>query len=228
MRNYIIFNDFNTEKYALIEELPIVDSPEREQEFIEIEGRHGYLTLDKKKYKPIDYTVDLVFKGVENRNIIKKAFQGSGNLILSNEEDRYFKAVVTGPIVFERQTRDVFTCNVTFKLQPFAYEAIQRGITINSSSYTLENATNTTSQPIIEVYGNGSGVLTINDVNIQIREIGDCIILNFELEEAYGQDGESKNTQVLTDYEEIIVGENKISWSGGITYIVIHPNWRWL
>ena len=120
MRNYIIFNDFNTEKYALIEELPIVDSPEREQEFIEIEGRHGYLTLDKKKYKPIDYTVDLVFKGVENRNIIKKAFQGSGNLILSNEEDRYFKAVVTGPIVFERQTRDVFTCNVTFKLQPFA------------------------------------------------------------------------------------------------------------
>ena len=228
MRNYIIFNDFNTSKYALIEELPIVDKPEEDVEFIEIEGRHGYLTFRKGRYKPIEYTVDLVFKGKENRDIIKSKFQGSGNLILSNESNRYYKAFVVGAIVFERQIRDVYICSITFRLQPFAYEVNQTGIMTFSKPYTLTNHTNTTAQPIIEVYGTGSGVLSINNTDIQIREIDECIILNFELKEAYGQDGSSKNTQVLTDYEELIVGENVISWSGGITDITIYPNWRWL
>lgn len=228
MRNYIIFNDFNTSKYALIEELPIVDKPEEDVEFIEIEGRHGYLTFRKGRYKPIEYTIDLVFKGKENRDIIKSKFQGSGNLILSNESDRYYKAFVIGAIVFERQIRDIYICSITFRLQPFAYEVNQTGMTTFSKPYTLTNHTNTTAQPIIEVYGNGSGVLSINNTDIQIREIGECVILNFELKEAYGKDGSSKNTQVLTDYEELIVGENVISWSGGITDIAIYPNWRWL
>lgn len=228
MRNYIIFNDFNTSKYALIEELPIVDKPEEDVEFIEIEGRHGYLTFRKGRYKPIEYTIDLVFKGKENRDIIKSKFQGSGNLILSNESDRYYKAFIIGAIVFERQTRDVYICSITFKLQPFAYEVNQTGMTTFSKPYTLTNHTNVTAQPIIEVYGTGSGVLSINNTDIQIREIGECTILNFELKEAYGQDGSSKNTQVLTDYEELIVGKNIISWSGGITDITIFPNWRWL
>lgn len=228
MRNYIIFNDFNTSKYALIEELPIVDKPEEDVEFIEIEGRHGYLTFRKGRYKPIEYTVDLVFKGKENRDIIKSKFQGSGNLILSNESDRYYKAFVIGAIVFERQIRDIYICSITFRLQPFAYEVNQAKITTFSKPYTLTNHTNTTAQPIIEVYGTGSGVLSINNTDIQIREIGECVILNFELKEAYGQDGSSKNTQVLTDYEELIVGKNVISWSGGITDITIYSNWRWL
>ena len=228
MRNYIIFNDFNTSKYALIEELSVVDRPEEDVEFIEIEGRHGYLTFKKGKYKPVEYTVGLIFKGKENRDIIKSKFQGSGNLILSNEPDRYYKAFVVGAIVFERQIRDIYICSITFRLQPFAYEEIQSAIMTFSQPYTLTNHTNTTAQPIIEVYGTGSGVLSINNTDIQIREIGECIILDFELKEAYGKDGSSKNTQVLTDYEELIVGENIISWSGGITDITIYPNWRWL
>jgi predicted phage tail component-like protein len=228
VRNYIIFNDFDTSKYALIEELPIVDRPEEDIEFIEIEGRHGYLTFKKGRYKPIEYTVDLVFKGKENRDIIKSKFQGNGNLILSNEPDRFYGAVVTGVITFERQTRDVYICTISFKLQPFAYEINEDEVSPFSQPYTLTNHTNTTAQPIIEIYGSGSGVLSINNTDIQIREIGECIILDFELQEAYGKDGSSKNTQVLTDYEELVVGKNVISWSGNITDINIFPRWRWL
>ena len=228
MRNYIIFNDFNTSKYALIEELPVVDKSEEDVEFIEIEGRHGYLTFKKGRYKPIEYTIDLIFKGKENRDIIKSKFQGSGKLILSNEPDRYYKAFVVGAITFERQIRDVYICSISFRLQPFAYEINKTEISTFSQPHTLINNTNTTAQPLIKVYGNGSGILSINKTDIQIREIGGCIILNFELKEAYGQDGSSKNTQILTDYEELIIGENVISWSGGITDVIIYPNWRWL
>ena len=228
MRNYIIFNDFNTSKYALIEELPIIDKPEEDVEFIEIEGRHGFLTFKKGRFKPIEYTVDLIFKGKENRDIIKSKFQGSGNLILSNEPDRYYKSFVVGAITFERQIRDIYICSVSFRLQPFAYEINEDEISPFSQPYTLTNHTNTTAQPIIEIYGNGSGILSINNTDIQIREIGECIILDFELQEAYGQDGNSKNTQVLTDYEELVVGENVISWSGNIIDINIFPRWRWL
>lgn len=227
MRNYVIFNDFNTSSYALIEELPVVDKPERNIEFIEIEGRHGFLTFDKGNYKPIEYSITLVFKDKQKRDIVNSKFQGSGKLILSNEVDRFYKATVVNTITYERQTRDVYACNISFRLQPFAYE-LDSEYETRALAFRVINDTNTTAQPIIEVYGTGSGMLYINDETIQIKEIGGCTILNFELKEAYSSDGTSQNTQVLTDYDDLPVGDISFSWDGGITKINILYNWRWL
>ena len=227
MRNYIIFNDFNTVKVGLIEELPIVNKAEKNQEFIEIDGRHGFLTLDKKNYKPIDYSFQIIIKGKEKQNLIKSKFKGTGKLILSNDLDKFYKAVVTSNISFERQIRDVVICTISFRLQPFAYEINNEPI-VHESSFVLYNITNTTSQPIIKVYGLGTGTLKINDNEIYIKNIDNCIVLNFELEEAYDLKGNLKNSKVKGDFEELIEGINSISWVGGITKIEITPNWRWL
>ena len=232
MRNYIIFNDFNTEKFALIEELPIVNKAERDIEFIEIDGRHGFLTLDKKRFLPIDYEVDLIFKDKQNTDIIKQVFNGSGQLILSNEPNRYYKAVVQNVITFERQTRNVYICRISFKLQPFAYELNQKTITITEPPFVLTNHTNTTAQPIIKIYGTGTAEIYVNEHTVPIEKIRNCIILDYELKEAYNESEKrgTRNSDVLTDYPELLVGDNTISWdtSANITQIKIIPNWRWL
>ena len=74
----------------------------------------------------------------------------------------------------------------------------------------------------------GTGTLKINDNEIYIKNIDNCIVLNFELEEAYDLKGNLKNSKVKGDFEELIEGINSISWVGGITKIEITPNWRWL
>ena len=225
-KNYVIFNNINTLDFALIEDLPMVDKAEDDIEFIEIDGRHGFLTFDKKSKKPIDYKLRLIVDGLDKIDLIKSIFNGSGKLVLSNNKERYYKAVVTNTMTFNRQVKEKYEIEISFKLQPFAYELNEGTIVLNSNRI-INNITNATSQPIIIVNGLGDGLLTINDNVIQLKGITDHIILNFELEEAYDQSGRSKNMYVLGNFEEFKIGSNTISWNGGITSLIITPNWRW-
>lgn len=225
-KNYVIFNDINTLDLGLIEDLPMVDKAEDDIEFIEIDGRHGFLTFDKKSKKPIDYNLRLIVDGLDKIDLIKSIFNGSGKLVLSNNKERYYKAVVTNTMTFNRQVKEKYEIEISFKLQPFAYELNEGTIVLNSNRI-INNITNATSQPIIIVNGLGDGLLTINDNVIQLKGITDHIILNFELEEAYDQSGRSKNMNVLGNFEEFKIGSNTISWNGGITSLIITPNWRW-
>ena len=225
-KNYVIFNNTNTLDFALIEDLPMVDKAEDDIEFIEIDGRHGFLTFDKKSKKPIDYKLRLIVDGLDKIDLIKSIFNGSGKLVLSNNKERYYKAVVTNTMTFNRQVKEKYEIEISFKLQPFAYELNEGTIVLNSNRI-INNITNATSQPIIIVNGLGDGLLTTNDNVIQLKGITDHIILNFELEEAYDQSGRSKNMNVLGNFEEFKIGSNTISWNGGITSLIITPNWRW-
>ena len=204
----------------------MVDKAEDDIEFIEIDGRHGFLTFDKKSKKPIDYNLRLIVDGLDKIDLIKSIFNGSGKLVLSNNKERYYKAVVTNTMTFNRQVKEKYEIEISFKLQPFAYELNEGTIVLNSNRI-INNITNATSQPIIIVNGLGDGLLTINDNVIQLKGITDHIILNFELEEAYDQSGRSKNMNVLGNFEEFKIGSNTISWNGGITSLIITPNWRW-
>ena len=231
MENYVIFNGFDTTELGLIEELPYVDKAEKNVEFIEIDGRHGFLTLDKNNYKPIDYSFKIIIKGKEKLDLLKTNFKGSGRLILSYNPDRYYNATVISTITFERQIRDVYVCEVSFLLQPFAYELILQTFMYNAP-FHLVNHTNTTARPIIKIYGTGNGVININGNQIILKNINECVsgclILNFELEEAYDFDNNLKNSSIKGDFLELQEGDNTIFFTGDIAQIEIIPNWRWL
>ena len=230
--NWIVFKGFNTKVIFLIEEVPVVPSAELKQELIEIDGRHGFLTDSQDVYQPIEISVELK---LYNKSDIQKArniFRGSGDLILSNQEDRYYKATVINQIEFERVVRQNHSVVVTFKLQPHAYELKDNTITLTTSPYTLTNETNATSQPEITIYGTGTATLIIGDETVHIKNINNHIILDYELQEAYritNGSPSNANTDVNCDYSEIQIGTTKIEWSGsGITGIKINPRWRYL
>ena len=229
MKNYVIFNGKSTEDIALIEELPVVSRAERDIDFIEIDGRHGFLTFDKNRYKPVDYSIELKVNGKANRDLIRNIFIGNGDLILSNESDRYYKAVITGTVTVERQLKELYKINVSFKLQPFSYVRTKETIIITATPHIIDNPTNTTSQPTIKIYGRGTSYLNINGNIIELKNItSDGLILDFELKEAYDFNKVSKNTDVFGVYKEFIVGSNTISWTDNITKIEVTPNWRYL
>lgn len=230
--NWIVFKGFNTQGIFLIEEVPVVQSAELKQTLIEIDGRHGFLTDSQDAYQPIEISVELK---LYNKSDIQKArniFRGSGDLILSNQEDRYYKATVINQIKFERVVRQNHSVVITFKLQPHAYELKDNTITLTTSPYTLTNETNTTAQPEIIIYGTGTATLIIGDETVHIKNINNHIILDYELQEAYritNGSPSNANTDVNCDYSEIQIGTTKIEWSGsGITGIKINPRWRYL
>ena len=230
--NFIIFRGFNTKGIFLIEELPIAPSAKEKKTLIEIDGRHGFLTDNQEAYQSIEISVELKLYNKNDIQKVRNVFRGSGNLILSNQEDRYYKATVINQVEFERVIRENHSVVVTFKLQPHAYELKDNTITLTTSPYTLTNNTNTTAQPEIIIYGTGTAILIIGDETVHIKNINDHIILDYELQEAYritNGSPSNANTDVSCDYGEIQMGTTKIEWSGsGITGIKINPRWRYL
>ena len=232
--NWIIFKGFNTKGIFLIEELPVVPSAELKRELIEIDGRHGFLTNSQDVYSPIEIDIELKLYNKSDIQKVKNIFRGSGNLILSNQEDRYYKATVTSQIKFERVIKQNHNVIITFTLQPHAYELKDNTITLLDSpgQYTLTNSTNATSQPEITIYGTGTAILIIGNETINVKNINNHIILDYELQEAYritNGSPSNANTDINCDYNEIQIGDTLIKWSGrGITKIEINPRWRYL
>lgn len=232
--NFIVFKGFNTKGIFLIEELPIVPTANVKQDIIEIDGRHGFLTDSQEAYEPIDIDVELKIYNKKDIQKVRNIFRGSGQLILSNQPDRYYKATVVSKLDFERVIRQFHTVLVTFKLQPHAYETKDNTIILKpkGTPYTLENNTNATSQPEITIYGTGSATLIIGSETIRIKDIKKHIILDYELKESYriiNGSPSSANKDVNCDYLEIQTGDTLIKWSGdGITGIRINPRWRYL
>lgn len=226
-KNYVMFNENDSRDFSLVEEVPLPNKAEPKINFIEIEGRHGYLTFDTGKYAPIDYSLEFIVNGRDKVQHLRSVFRGSGKLHLSCLPQKYYKAYVCNVTTFERQVRNVYKCIVEFKLQPFIYELQNNIVTFNGAG-TIYNPTNVTAQPIIKVNGSGTGILSINNKDFRIESINGTVILDYELKEAYGTDGSNRNNTVLGEYDELLVGQNTISWNGGITSIQITPNFRWV
>lgn len=230
--NYVINNNNSLYGGFLIEELPIVPIAEEKVDFIEIDGRDGYLTLSQDALKPIDYEVEIIVKKRSDIQKIRNNFRGNGKLILSHDKNKFYYARVIGVTSFEREVMEVYRCIIYFKLQPYAYEITNNEITItNSSGYVFTNNTNTSCEPIITLYGSGNCVLVIGNKQINITDIDDSITLDFGMQEAYKKINGSKenmNTHVNGYFPIIESGDTIISWNGsGISSIKILPNFRW-
>ena len=91
----------------------------------------------------------------------------------------------------------------------------------------LKNPTAYDSFPKIIIYGSGSGVLTINGSIINVSSIGNGMVIDSELQDAYhGTSNWNKNI-TLNDrrFPKLKAGENLISFSGGITSVEVIPRW---
>lgn len=239
MKHFLIFNNVDTRDLGVhIEELPIVPRAERMVEFVEVQGRNGYLVNDFNVYNPIDYDVTFKIKDTTKINQIKKIFNGQGILKLSNQPNVYYKATIINQIDFTRVIRTYQECLISFKLQPFGYLLNNNPITITSEN-TIENPCNVYSQPTIKAFvnrtqsNNGNGNIYINEETIAIKDVESGeIILDCELEECFrlGSDGlyKNMNSHMIGEFICLNVGDNTIRFDGAVTKLEVIPNFRCL
>lgn len=98
---------------------------------------------------------------------------------------------------------------------------------------TVANAGNTTSRPIITIYGQGNIGMYINDVQVLDIALGDeqYITIDSVAMEAYKDTTENlKNRLVTGDYNKLALnaGANKIYFTGNVTKYEISKYSRWL
>ena len=212
----------SNEKGLKIISLPNITTPEKREEKIIIPGRDGYLTQSDGSYegevKPVE------FDYFDDRfDDIKQWLTGSGEVIFSNEPDRYYKARIINKLDLARVLEKFHSGIIQFDCQPFGY--LQDELIEITNSTTIYNQANVNSQPYIKIYGNGYATLKINNEVIKLTNISDYIELDSEMMECY-KSNVPLNHLMIGNFPIFQVGENNISWTGNISKIEIIPRWR--
>ncbi|CAM2828090.1 distal tail protein Dit [Hathewaya histolytica] len=110
----------SSEKGLKIISLPNISTPEERVEKIVVPGRNGYLTTDDNTYEGEVKTVEFDIKH-NNFDDMKQWLNGSGEVIFSNEMDRYYKARIVNKVDLIRVLEKFHSGVVQFDCQPFGY-----------------------------------------------------------------------------------------------------------
>lgn len=231
------FGGLHSRDYGLyLTDVKIENMAEREITRTSILGRSGDIVYDNGRYKNVDviYNVAIVsdfeqrFRALKNDMLSLRGYQRLTNTI---HLDEYRMAVFHGGVKpfnmsFNRmgQFELVFNC----KPQRFLSSGDQKHLLESPSS--LYNETANTALPVIYVYGDGPGSLTVGDTTVQIKAIDGHLILDSDIQNAYrrGLGGvlENKNKDIYAPvFPRLNPGKVPVSWTGRISKVEIIPRW---
>lgn len=233
MKNYLIWNGNDSRDIdgLLVCNLPPITKAKIRTKITSIDGRDGSI-VDYLGYESYNKKISIGITNTNDIDKIIKYFTGSGNVIFSNEPDKYYKAQIIDDIDYERLLR-YKVATITFYVQPYKYKVHESKFTLNITDETQYMVTNVgleESKPIITLYGTGNIVFTINGMDVftlDFNEDDEFIVIDSEEQEAY-QEGILKNRQMSGDFPILKPGINTITWTGNLTKIIVDPKSRWL
>ena len=207
---------------------PSVPSPEPNYEEITIPGRDGSLIVSEGTYKPITVTVEFNFWKKPDRwayafREAKRWIKGSGNLILGDDRDFFYKVLMAKISDTERTSLRIGTFSADFLCDPYMY-AIEGQKKLNLEDVLINPYD--LSKPTYMITGEGMCTLTVNGKTMTAN-VGQNLTINTDLMMAYRKDGTMNNTAVAGNYEDLYLlpGDNTITITSGFNLKVI-PNWR--
>lgn len=231
MKNYIIFKGVDSRIFSnlIISELPSISKPKMRVSSTEIDGRDGDI-IDEIGYSSYNKTLKI---GLVNSNDIDKLikyFNGSGDIIFSNEPDKVYKAHIYDKVDYERLLK-FRTAKINIHVQPFKYLLNEPPFILNITNETELKVTNVgfeKSKPIITLYGSGEIQLSINGLTAFSIDIDDdFVVIDSINEEAYKNEI-LKNRNMSGEFPVLESGVSIITWTGNLTKIKVEPKSRWL
>ncbi len=213
----------------LISAMPDIVKPRRREEEVAIPGRNGVLTIDEGTYEGYTISVECGARGTEKLEEIAAWLDGSGDLFLSTEPDKIYKARISNAISIADVIYLYISFLVQFKVFPFKYSVNAFGDNFTlTRPCSIYNKGTVCSQPTMTIYGNGNIILTVNGTNYGLNGINGSVTIDSEMMEVYKDATNANDKYSALDFPRFEVGENSISWTGSVTKIEVEPKWRWL
>lgn len=155
--NYIKFKEQDSRyiKGLIICELPPIVKPQMRVAETVIDGVDGSI-IEELGYASYDKALAIGITQKANIDEVIKFFSGTGEVVFSNEPDKYYKATIINQIDYARLVR-FRTATVTFRVQPFKYKLdelpVSTGIIQEFENHLISNG----------VYADGTAVETSED-----------------------------------------------------------------
>lgn len=129
-------------KGLMIQSLPPITKPKIRTTTTEIDGRDGDL-VTKLGYSAYDKTLSIGLYGDFKIDDVVSFFDSEGEVIFSNEPDKYYRYQILDAIDFERLIR-FRKASVKMHVQPFKYDAVDRELDIVNQLIHINNMNWTT------------------------------------------------------------------------------------
>ena len=220
----------------MVKSLPPVYTPQLRDESVIIPGRSGALHLQDGAYEEqlmmiegyLPYEQGVKVSPLET---IKEWLTGTGDLTLSDRPQRKYRARIIDSIAFTPWVVGFADrmFSVSFWADPFAYEDPASQLLLYEP-FTLVNPSVIPAEPVITVRGSGTVVLAVGDVSVTLENVSGSVTIDSEARLAYVSGASTPVAITLNDEVWPVLGPggSRISWSGGVSQVVVQPNWRWL
>lgn len=231
----IIFNGISSQSLQVqVEKLSDYETPEKDYDIIHVPGKNGDIVIDKGSYKNVNRTYHIAIGSLERdftpmaNDISEWLHSASGYARLedSYEPEYYRLAMYKDSIIIENLLGNAGRTSITFDCKPQRFfKSGDQSVSV-ASGEILQNPTGFKALPIITVNGNGSGILRVGSYTINISSIESSIVINSEIQDAYSNTLNRNSAISLSNgFPKLIIGDNEISFSGGITTVEVIPKW---
>lgn len=217
-RPYIIINGKSSEEITglMICSLPPISKPAMRVSAEEIDGRDGDIVTELG-FSAYDKEIEIGLYGEYDVNEIIEYFNQSGQIIFSNEPDKYYRFAIYNGIDFEKLIR-FKRATVTFHVQPFKFDVVSNdAVFFSPSNVSITNEGNIYSRPEMAISGSGNVGISVNGSDVLEIELGEtqqAIIIDSDGMNAYGTKSNIKNLVVDVKAEQDLHGYDH-PWAGG-------------
>lgn len=203
--------DFSA-KGIIVEKTPTISKGKKRIDTYTIDGRNGFLSIDKGTYEPFSLSVECHAKESANFDEIKTFLDGYGTLTFDNE--REYTAIINNAIPFEKiQMFKSFI--VQYMVNPISHDINATSIDLLENSTFVLGGTYKTN-PVLEITATGDVEVTINNKSFTLNDADGTYILDCE-NKVITKNNINASNIMLGDFPSFEIGENNISIEGNIT-----------
>ena len=197
-------------KGIIVEKTPTISKGKKDIETYSIQGRNGFLSIDRGTYQPFSLQIECHAKESANFDEIKAFLDGYGTLSFDNE--REYTAIVNNAIPFEKvQMFKSFA--VSFMVNPIAHDITPTTLTI-TDDFTISGATAKMYPTLTLVAAAGGADININGVEFTTsNEEATTYVLDCE-NKVITKNGVNASNEMSGDFPYFTNGTNTYEGTG--------------
>ncbi len=224
--SYFIFKGISSDTMGVIlTELPPITKPPKKYRKYDVIGKDG-TEIKEDGYTSYPKPLSIGIKDPSNIDQIIDWLDGSGQLIISSEPDKFYTAKILEQADYTSLLR-FRQATVVFEIQPFKY-AVANDVITKTSPFSITNDGNYYCLPTLTIYGSGNVTVKLDGADIfTITSVPSSITVDGMTHNCYN--GAAKlNRKKIGDYLRLPTGTHTISWTGTVSKVEMAVNKRWL
>ena len=196
-----------------------------------IPGRNGNLIFETGSYENRVGTASCFCLQKD----VERAISSAGRFLMGKKEYRrletsddpnhYWMARVENSPQISMRLRTLAPFDISFDCKPQRFVKSGENAVVFSANGSLSNQYGQIALPLITLYGQGEGTLTIGNCVVEVKELDEMLFLDSDTQNAYNNNGNQNMNINAPTFPTLPGGETRIAFSGGINRVEILPRW---